>query len=258
MKKYLSVLFASILVMAMLSACSLLPGAKPAPQPTQAAQAATEAAKPSESVAAQAESTASKTQATTEKAVGKLEDYVRTAKEATFVFDNGPTNTYRIPEILLSGEEAKAANDEIMERFGDDVQSGSGYCPVISLDYEAYLNDKYLSVIVSGRFDGGNSYGLCYTFDVTTAKNLDSETLCSVTGRDYNASLNTLGANLTTEYDSRFGSLPGNDKERTKTLDVENLGAAKMYLGSSGKLMAMVDLYAAVGGGHWTETIGAE
>lgn len=258
--KKLTALLSLLLVTAFaLSACQGFPFfQKPAPQPTQAAASETQAASTAPtSAATQAASQAAST-ASTQASVGALTDYVRTAKQSSFTFSEGNTKTYRIPEIVLDSADATAANKEIMERFGGDVQEYTDYSPVISLDYEAYLNDKLLSVIVTGKYDGGNSYGLCYTFDVTSGNGLNNSTLCSVTGRSYNDVLEMLKMNLTTLYDDRFGNLPGNEGERNKTLDSENISAAKLYLDGDGKMMAMTDFYAAVGGGHWIESVSAE
>lgn len=260
MKRVTALLSLCLIAALTLSACSIFPFfKKPVPQPTQAAPteaATTPATAPA--TAAPQKATEAATAAATQAPVGSLSDYVRNAKQASVTFKEGNTKTYRIPEIVLDSADAQTANKEIMERFGDDVREYTDYSPVISLDYEAYLNDTLLSVIVSGKYDGGNSYGLCYVFDVTSGNALNNATLCSVTARRYDDVLDTLKMNLTTIYDDRFGSLPGNDKERSKTLDSENIKAARLYLDGSGKLTAMADLYAAVGGGHWIESVAAE
>lgn len=53
--------------------------------------------------------------------IGTLGDYVKTLKEKEVSFGNGKTNTLRLPEILIDSDDAKAANDEIVEKFGDVV-----------------------------------------------------------------------------------------------------------------------------------------
>lgn len=257
MKRILALLMVCIFAAAALSACSIFPRI-PAQRPTEPLNTAPSAAAVTEAPEQQAATEAVETQAPTEASVETLDSYVRTAKKASYTFSDGNTKTFRIPEILLDSSDAAAANSEIMDRFGDDVQEYTEYCPVVSLDYEAYLNDVYLSVIVTGTFEGGNSYGLCYTFSVTSGSELNSATLCSAIGCDYNEALSDLTDNLTEDYDQKFGSIPGNDTERGKTLDSENIKAAKMYLDGSGNLMAMVDFYAAVGGGHWVYSVSAE
>lgn len=253
MKRMIALLLVCALAAFSLSACSFFPFFKqPSPLPTQATEPATA---PAQTAAPTAAATQAVTQAPA-KSGGTIADYVRTAKETSFTFEDGTTRTYRIPEITLSG--ATVANSEIMDRFGDDIKEYTDYSPVISLDYEAYLNDNILSVIVKGSYDGGNSYGLCYSFDVTSGNSLNNSTLCSATGRNYDAAVSKLTANLTAVYDSKYGSIPGNDGERSKTLDSANINAARMYLNGSNKLMAMVDMYAAVGGGHWIDSVEAE
>ena len=265
MKKITAVISLCLFTAFALSACSLFPFLKRSePKPVQTEPVAeTEAAiapTASPTEAATQAAVQAETEAETEAgaASGSVADYVRTAKQSSFTFEDGTTKTYRIPEILLNSSDAGTANREITDRFGDDVKEYTEYSPVISLDYEAYLNDGLLSVIVTGKYDGGNSYGLCYTFDVGSGGGLNNSTLCSVTGRDYNSVLGSLKTNLTEVYDERFGELPGNDKERAKTLDDDNISAAVLYLDGSGRLTAMTDLYAAVGGGHWIESVAAE
>lgn len=256
MKKIAALLLVCIFAVTTLGACSIIPRFS-SQKPTQPATTApTTAAAVTETTAA-TDATATQAPAT-QASVGTLDSYVKTAKKGSYTFDDGNTKTYRIPEILLDSDDAKAANSEIMERFGDDVKEYTDYSPVTSLDYEAYLNDVYLSVIVTGSFDGGNSYGLCYTFNVTNGNELNSATLCSAIGRDYNTALSDLTENLAEDYDEKYGSMPGNDGERAKTLDSANIKAAKMYLDGSGNLMALVDFYAAVGGGHWVYPVSAE
>ena len=251
MKRLIALLLVCVFAASALSACGIFPRI-PKPRPTEPVNTVPTAAAVTE---APAETDAP---AATQAVIGSLDNYVKTAKKASFTFEGGNTKTYRIPEILLDSDDAAAANAEIMERFGDDVREYDDYSPVIELDYEAYLNDEYLSVIVKGSFEGGNSYALCYTFNVLNGNELNSSTLCSATGRDYNTALSKLTENLTAEYDEKFGTMPGNEGERSKTLDSANIKAAKMYLDDSGKLMAMVDVYAAVGGGHWIYSVSAE
>lgn len=260
MKRMIALLLACILTASVLGGCNpfaLFRRPQSPVQPTEAAAVAVPETVPAAETAAPAA-----TQAPTEPekgaAIGGVGDYVRTAKEASFSYDDGTARTYRIPEIVLGTGDAAAANSEIMERFGDDVQEYTDFSPVISLDYEAYLNERYLSVITTGKYEGGNSYALCYTFDVVSGNSLNNSLLCSSTGRNYDTAVSKLTENLTAVYDERYGQIPGNDGERNRTLDSENIKAAKMYLNASGKLMAIVDLYAAVGGGHWVESIEAE
>lgn len=247
MKKMISVLLIAVLTASALSACSLLF----VPQAVPATEAATEA--PAETTPA--------TEAVTEAlepAVGTLGDYVATAKETVVSYGDGRTGTLRLPEILLDSADASAANAEIMDRFGDVVTGDANYTGAYALDYEAYLDGSILSVVILANYDGGNSYGLSCCFDVLTGARLDGESLCGALGRSYSDSLDALYANLAAYYEDRWGAIPGNDSMKEQTFDYSNLRAAGYYLDGDGVLTALVDTYAAVGGGHWVAQIPAE
>lgn len=258
MKKTIALFLALIFVMSALSACSLFGVplfGRVRMQPTEPAPTMA-APIPAETAAAVTEAPAPETQAPeTAAPIGTLSDYVKTAKEKSVSFGDGNTNILRIPEILLSGTDATAANDEIIEKFGAVVNGDADYTGAYALDYEAYLNQEILSVIVTAKYDGGNSYGLCYSFDVTSGKKLDSEALCTAIGESYSDKLDDLYDELADYYEDKYSTLPGNDTEKEKTYSYSNLKAAVMYLDGSGDLMAMTDIYAAVGGGHWIAQI---
>lgn len=237
MKKFIAVLLSAAFAVTALSACSINININ---QPTEAAQSASTEADVPATAAPETEAPA------TEAPVGTLSDYVRTANEITKDFGDGSTNTLRLPEILLDNADAKAANSEISEKFGDTDNSGA-----YELDYEAYLNGKVLSVVITSKNQGGNSYALTYNFDVTSGSAMDNQSICDVAGESYSDVLADLRDELTDYYDEKWGALSGNDTERDKTYSDENLREAKLYLDGEGDIMAVVDIYAAVGGGHW-------
>ena len=250
MKRMIALLCALVLIGTVCCGCSIFPIPKRVSKPTVAPA-------PSETVAATQEATtAPATQAPA--VIGKLSDYVKTGKEATVVMSGGKEKHLRLPEIRLDSTDAAAANNAIDGKFGEYIDDKDAHDYVISLDYEAYLNDKILSVLVKGSVDGGNSYGQCYCFDVLTGVKLSNVAVCELTGHDYDAACAAIGSNLKTYYDEKYSGLPGNDEMRSQTLDESNVKNAIMYLDGSGKLMAMTDIYAAVGGGHWVESIPAE
>lgn len=186
----------------------------------------------------------------TEVEVGKLEDYVGTAKEKELSFGDGNKNTLRIPEIKLDSADAKKVNAEIDKKFADAFASEK-YAGIVKLDYEGYLNGSTLSVAVTAKIEGGNTDGLAYNFDVTSGKRLDNKALCAVIGKDYEDMLSDLGAAMEDSYDERFGKLPQNDTERAKTFAKDNLEASTLYLNKNGDTMALCMFYAAVGGGQF-------
>lgn len=244
MKKIFALILTALVCISALTACSININLTP-PTEAPAAEAPAETAAP-----APTEAPATKAPVPTDPPVGTLGDYVKTAQEKTVSFGDGNANTLRIPEITLDSAPAKAANTEITERFGSAFGS-ENTTGAYAIDYEAYLNGTILSVVVTASYDGGNSYGLCYNFDVTTGDALDSAALCKAIGEDYDAVLTDLYDELKDSYEEKWSALPGNDTEKAKTFADDNLKAAKLYLDGDGDLMAMADTYAAVGGGHW-------
>ena len=256
MKRIIAIICTVMIIGALCCGCALVPKWNTDPTPASSTEAAsTQEAQATQEIPATA-SANNETQVDVSSA--SVSDYVREAKESVVVQPGGGEKRFRIPEILLGSKDAAAANSEIIERYGSYFDDPYAREYVISMDYEAYLYDRILSVFVKNSVDGGNSNGLCYSFDITTGDKLNNETLCSMTGRDYNAVIDTLTTNLTAYYDEKYSGLPANDEMRSKTLSSDNINASVLFLDGSHRLTAMVNLYAAVGGGNWVDTIPAE
>lgn len=236
MKKITAFLLVSIL--AVLTACSVNININN--KPTEATQAASPT---QEETSAQS-------------SAGTLEDYVKTAKEIKSTSPgDGKTITLRTPEVLIDSDDAKEFNREIDNKFGSNLNSNSDFNPIYQLDYIASLNGAILSVAVHGAFEGGNTYGLCGSFDINSGKKLTNADLCTAAGRSYTEVMEKLKENLEKYYNVKYNMLPGNEREKEKTLADDNLSQSELYLEDNNKLVAMVHIYAAVGGGHWMEAI---
>lgn len=264
MKRLLTILLAGVLAVGVLSACGTAPKKEDKTAPTDAplsTSASSSKSAKSDNVKDDPEavsSNASDEERKGEASTGTTSDYVKNARETVIVQTGGTEKRCRIPEILLDSSDAKAANSEIIEKYGEIFDAPDTHHYILALDYEAYLYDKFLSVYINCRVDGGNSDGLCYCFDITTGNALGSEQLCSMLGRDYNTATDKLKTNLISYYDEKFSMLQGNDEMRSQTLADSNVKASKMFLNESHQLTAMVNIFAAVGGGRWVETISAE
>jgi len=243
MKRTAAIILALLFVAAALAACSVNININNPTEAESTAQTVTEAA------------TEAATQAATEPAVGTLADYVKTGKEKSVTYGDGNTNNLRLPEILIDSADAKAANDEFNERFGEAFNSNVEYAGIYALDYEASLNGKLLSVVTTGKFEGGNTSALAYSFDVTTGKKLDNQQICDAAGKDYAQVISDLRKKTEEYYEEKFGSMPGNTAEREKTYSDDNLKQSVLYLDEDGGISALVNIYAAVGGGHWVTEI---
>ncbi len=190
----------------------------------------------------------------TEFEVGDVDDYVGVYKEKTLTFGDGNKNVLRIPEIKLDSADAKAANAEIVEKYGDVFASDRSN-GIISLDYDAYLNGTILSVVVTSKVDGGNTYGVAYNFEVVSGDGLDNKAVCDAAGKDYQEALEELSDEMRDAYDDRFGQLTKNESMRDKTFAQDNLEASVFYLDGSNDVIALVVFYAAVGGGYFMTQI---
>ena len=263
MKRLTALLLAGMLAASALSACTSSPKKEEKTSatdvPSSAYASSSKSDKSGEEVDTDvASSNASDEEMKSDPAAAALSDYIKNAKESVIILPGGGEKRCAIPEILMDSSDAKAANNEIMEKYGDYFNDPEGHEYVIELNYEAYLYDKFLSVYVKSKVDGGNTSGLCYCFDITDGSELSTEKLCSMTDRDYNTAIGALKTNLTSYYDDKFGKLPGNDEMRSQTLADSNIKASKLFLNDAHELTAMVQIYAAVGGGNWVETISAE
>ncbi|MBQ6337055.1 MAG: hypothetical protein IJI50_07480, partial [Ruminococcus sp.] len=112
-------------------------------------------------------------------------------------------------------------------------------------------NGSTLSVVTIIGYNGGNTYGVAYNIDVQTGKRMDNEAVAAVYGMAYSTAMTQLKDELTDDYDEKWSTLQGNEKERAKTFTDDNLKAAILYIDGEGDLMALAETYAAVGGGHF-------
>ncbi len=242
MKRTIALIISALILVASLSACSVNVNLSASTEPETAP--ATETVQPTSAPATLAP-------AETEPQIGELGDYVKTLSETTYTFSDGKSNTLRIPEILLDSKDAKYANNEIKNRFGEAVKGSDNYTGAYELDYEAYLTGKVLSIVIFAKYEGGNSYGLGYNFDVMSGDRLDNAAVCAEAGKTLSETRATLVSALELYYDQKWGNLQGNDTMRKKTFADDNIDSAVMYLDSSGYIYVLIDTFAAVGGGHF-------
>ena len=242
MKRITAILLTALMLCAALSACHINININ---QPTQTVDA-------TDAPAAVTATQAPATEAATEAPVGTLKDYVKDAMSSTVTLSDGKDHVYRYPELMLTSPDAIAINTEIADRFFKDIPTNEeDAINLTKLDYEAYLNGTTLSLVTTVGYNGGNTYGVAYNIDVQTGKRMYNDAVASAYGLDYDAALTKLKDALTEEYDEKWSTLQGNEKERAKTFTDDNLKAAILYIDGEGDLMALAETYAAVGGGHF-------
>lgn len=243
MKRITAILLTALMLCAFLSACHINININ---QPTEKPAATTAPDEP-------AATTAPATQAPeTEAPLGTLKDYVKDGMSSTITLSDGKDHTYRYPELMLTSPDAVAINAEIADRFYKDIPANEEQAfNITKMDYEAYLNGATLSIVTVVGYNGGNTYGVAYNIDVQTGKRMYNEAVANAHGLDYDAALTKLKDRLAEEYDEKWRTLRGNEKERAKTFADDNLKASLLYLDGDGSLMALAETYAAVGGGHF-------
>lgn len=122
-------------------------------------------------------------------------DYIYTNYEKTEVNSGNYEIDVKIPVININSEEIKSYNEDIKQVFQDKAESilnGSSNRAVYSVDYEAFLNNNILSIVIRSTLKEGSNpqrviiQTYCYNIkemkkvefsDIMTLKNLDTNTV---------------------------------------------------------------------------------
>lgn len=122
-------------------------------------------------------------------------DYIYTNYEKTEVNSGNYEIYVKIPVININSEEIKSYNEDIKQVFQDKAESilnGGSNRAVYSVDYEAFLNNNILSVVIRSTLKEGSNpqrviiQTYCYNIkemkkvefsDIMTLKNLDTNTV---------------------------------------------------------------------------------
>lgn len=122
-------------------------------------------------------------------------DYIYTNYEKTEVNSGNYEIDVKIPMININSEEIKSYNEDIKQVFQDKAESilnGSSNRAVYSVDYEAFLNNNILSIVIRSTLKEGSNpqrviiQTYCYNIkemkkvefsDIMTLKNLDTNTV---------------------------------------------------------------------------------
>lgn len=122
-------------------------------------------------------------------------DYVYTDYEKTEVNSGNYEIDVKIPMLNINSEEIKSYNEDIKKIFQDKAESilnGGANRSVYSVDYEAYLNNNILSIVIRSTLKEGSNpqrviiQTYCYNIkemkkvefsDIMQLKNLDTTTV---------------------------------------------------------------------------------
>ena len=125
---------------------------------------------------------------------GDIYSLVSTYKEVSTTreyYDETKTLFYRIPQINLDGEDIKAINQEILDKFLDDANhiesDDNEMTRFITVDYNVYGENGVLSLVIDGKGFGGTSSPddrLIYTIDISAAMRISNVCLLNSYGVD--------------------------------------------------------------------------
>lgn len=122
-------------------------------------------------------------------------DYIYTNYEKTEVNSGNYEIDVKIPIININSEEIKSYNEDIKQIFQDKAESilnGGSNRSIYSVDYEAFLNNNILSIVIRSTLKEGSNpqrviiQTYCYNIkemkkvefsDIMTLKNLDTNTV---------------------------------------------------------------------------------
>jgi hypothetical protein len=122
-------------------------------------------------------------------------DYIYTSYEKAEVNSGNYEIDVKIPVININSEEIKSYNEDIKQVFQDKAESilnGGSNRSVYSVDYEAFLNNNILSIVIRSTLKEGSNpqrviiQTYCYNIkemkkvefsDIMTLKNLDTNTV---------------------------------------------------------------------------------
>ena len=127
--------------------------------------------------------------------IDSSKDYIYTNYEKTEVNSGNYEIDVKIPIININSEEIKSYNEDIKQIFQDKAESilnGGSNRSIYSVDYEAFLNNNILSIVIRSTLKEGSNpqrviiQTYCYNIkemkkvefsDIMTLKNLDTNTV---------------------------------------------------------------------------------
>ena len=190
---------------------------------------------------------------------GTAGDYVAVAREEYYddINMNHPTR-FRIPKITIDSDDARSANDEIVEIYTELMDAAANNDHSAScdyLDFDAYLNGDILSVVITSKYNSTNYYKYSvYNFDTSTGKALNNRALCKKLGTTWDDVEETFRSKLKEEYCSKYPNFKDTEFMYS-TLSSNNLEASQLYLGSFKTLMADCTVYIGAGAGTYSRII---
>ena len=193
-------------------------------------------------------------------ALPTAEELVVTDFETRLVGEDSVGNTYdctyRIPSITLQSEDAQEINRELNEWLTPYIEEQQKYheegisMVVPSIDYEAWIYNETLTLIVTMQTDWSQTFYRVYNLDIYTGEDLDNEDLLHRTNLTESAFFDALYAALNAMFDPAYAEMAGEEfftAQRERTLSEENLEEAELFFDAKGNAFAHVLVYSLAG-----------
>lgn len=164
-----------------------------------------------------------------------------------------------IPELLLDSPSAQQANEEIqsycmqtLEEARSERDDGvSLFC--YGINYDAWIYDTYLSLVITVSNDWDLTHYLVFTFDLLTNSLLESSDFAAYAGISETAFYEAVRVSLVDAYEAMFSTADESlhddfyDQQREKTGSDENVNQCGFFIGADGEFYIHCDLYSIAG-----------
>lgn len=154
----------------------------------------------------------------------------------------------QLPRIVLDCAGAAAINGDIESMFRHLVDTD--YC---TLWYDAWKNDRVLSVLIAQKFDNDCVYYTPYNLDLSTGQRLSGQELMDLLGIERTAVGDTEIAVMAEEFEHMYGGLDEGDsapfyqEQYERTVSPDNMELERLWLGFGGELYFVAKLYSMAG-----------
>lgn len=154
--------------------------------------------------------------------------------------------TYQLPELLLNSSDAKRANDLIRSTFQPSIDESlqqemdkvSLFC--FGISYEAWIYDRYLSLVITENNDWDCTRYMVFSFDLTDGSWLGNEEFADYLGMSETDLRETIRSALTYHYIDMYSDLPDEykdefyDAQLAKQSDDEYVDETELFIGKDG------------------------
>lgn len=193
-----------------------------------------------------------------------VNDCVTAAREETFTCTDKNKNTvettYRIPALKFDTPDALEINSDIQKQFSDafseakEAESNNKSPAYDSIDYQAYVNDDIVSIIITAEDSGHSLSYRVFNYNKTTGKRLDNDMLLSYLQRDSDDTFSDLKQALEDDYTSKFKyeNFPDDYYYQMElTVGDEAVRQSQLFLNKQAELYAVCTERASVGSGEF-------